>query len=130
MCKSLFPVSCRLQPILRKRRLAREKLDFIIGFCEALCNVENTKELLQIQVLAEEALQEEGISLHHKNKKSNSSLPDHEYDHCDHGFSFALAESVAAEMLTGPRSSSAAGAFALKTVYRFICYNVDWIQVK
>ena len=46
--------SFRLQPMLKKKRIAREKLDFIIAFGEALCSLDTSVELLQIQNIADQ----------------------------------------------------------------------------
>ena len=40
-----------------------------------------------------------------------------------HNYSHLLAESVANELLSEP-----AGAKALKSLHRFLCYNVDWVH--
>lgn len=40
--------------MLKRRRIAREKLDFIIAFGEALCNLDTSVDLLQIQNVADQ----------------------------------------------------------------------------
>ena len=39
--------------------MARDKLDFVTAFGEALCQMDNSRELLQVQVAAEEAIAED-----------------------------------------------------------------------
>jgi hypothetical protein len=45
----LYGLVSRLQLIVRNRKVAREKLDFIIAFGEALCSLDNSSELLALQ---------------------------------------------------------------------------------
>ena len=87
--------------------MAREKLDFLIAFGEALCNMDNSVELLRIQTAADAALAEHG-------SHSASTNRDRAFDHVTSDVSFTLAEVVANELLT-----EESGSLALKSLYRF-----------
>lgn len=56
---SLYGYLDYLQPYLRKKRISREKLDFVLAFNEMLCNLTNSKDLLRVQDIADETVAEE-----------------------------------------------------------------------
>ena len=104
----------RIQPILRTNRVQREKLDFLIAFGEALCNLDTSVELLRIQTAADTTLADNAavgnptVSGVSPNKMANRT-----FDHVTHDFSFTLAEVAANELLT-----EESGSLALKSLYR------------
>jgi len=67
--------------------------------------------------------------------EASSSLPERIYSP---EFGHLAAELTAAELLAEDDASGSGsggsggrqGQMALKTMYRFICYNADWIQVE
>ncbi|XP_059095206.1 LOW QUALITY PROTEIN: uncharacterized protein LOC131889983 [Tigriopus californicus] len=110
---SLYGIIEGLQPWLRRRKFSREKIDFVLAFNEALCQIDTCVEVLNIQQSADITLQE---SLD-KNPPGERifEVPSHE-------FFTILSAGVANEILSTPEGSQ-----SLKVLYRFFCYNSDWI---
>lgn len=101
---SVHGVIVQAQPILKKLRVAKEKLDFVVAFGEALCNLENSIELLKIQDIADETIAD----------FDSVKLPERNLDSIENDFSFIMAEIVANDLL-----SEANGVHALNALYRY-----------
>ena len=97
---------------MRKNRIQREKLDFLIAFGEALCNVDTSVELLRIQSVGDATFAESAAAANPSSIKS-AAAADKTFDHVSHDFSFTLAEVVANELL-----AEESGSLALKSLYR------------
>lgn len=110
---SLYGLIEGLQPWLRRRKFSREKIDFVIAFNEALCQIDTCVEVLNIQQSADTTLQE---------SMDKNPPGDRVFEVPSHEFSAILSEGVANEIL-----STLEGSQSLKVLYRFFCYNSDWI---
>ena len=55
---ALYSSISRLLPALRKARIQKEKLDFLIAVCESLCTVDSVADLAWIQPCLEQELKE------------------------------------------------------------------------
>ena len=106
----------RLLPVAKERKLARERLDFLSAFGNALCNLDEA-ELRNVQSAIEAARQEsvdEGEALRR---------PDRSFDHVTNEYAFSVSQLVSDGLL-----SDQYGRWALRSVYRFVCYNADWLH--
>eukprot|EP00095_Tigriopus_kingsejongensis_P008675 maker-scaffold72_size415059-snap-gene-2.24 protein:Tk08675 transcript:maker-scaffold72_size415059-snap-gene-2.24-mRNA-1 annotation:"hypothetical protein L798_07241" len=110
---SLYGTIEGLQPWLKRKKFPREKMNFFIAFNEALCNLGNSVELIQIQSSVDNVLTE----------IRDSRVHDPVFDATPNEFNGILAESLANEILSSPE-----GGQSLKSLYRFFCYNADWVQ--
>ena len=152
MVSAVYGVVCKLQSVLKREKVSKEKLDFIIAFGEALINLDTSSDLTELHNAAKETLKEAD-----QFESERESGNERNFDMITNEFSYFLAEEVAGEIL-----SDEAGKFALKALHRFVrcfkfeksqrrkiklpcmsmnlslhwcnffirfvCYNVDWIQ--
>ena len=110
MVSAVYGVVCKLQSVLKREKISKEKLDFVIAFGEALINLDTSADLTELNNAAKEALIEadefEGDA--EPGSERNFDMITNEYSHF-------LAEEVAGEIL-----SDEAGKFALKALHRFV----------
>ena len=113
MVSAVYGVVCKLQSVLKREKISKEKLDFVIAFGEALINLDTSADLTELNNAAKEALVEadefEGDA--EPGSERNFDMITNEYSHF-------LAEEVAGEIL-----SDEAGKFALKALHRFVDYT-------
>ena len=116
MISAVYGIVCKLQTVLKREKVSKEKLDFIIAFGEALINLDTSSDLTDLDKAAKETLQEE-------DDFENESEPAKEgtFDMITNEFSYFMAEKVSGEIL-----SDEAGKFALKALYRFIYYCITY----
>ena len=110
MISAVYSVVCKLQNVLKREKVSKEKLDFVIAFGEALINLDTSSDLTELANAAKEALQE-------ADQFEDEREPGNErnFDMITNEYSCFLAEEVAGEVL-----SDEAGKFALKALHRYI----------
>ena len=110
MISAVYGVICKLQTVLKREKVPKEKLDFIIAFGEALINLDTSSDLTELNNAAKETLQE-ADQFEEEGEPGNIR----NYDMITNEYSYFLAEEVAGELLL-----EEAGKFALKAMHRFV----------
>jgi len=94
-----------------------EKQDIVRSFGEALVNIDNNKHLLRIQRVANLTLEEEILD--------SVTIPERKTDEMAASHDFA---GITGAITANELNSTEEGSLALRCLYRFYCYNADWIQ--
>ena len=114
MISAVYGIVSKLQTVLKREKVSKEKLDFIIAFGEALINLDSSSDLTELDHAAKETLQE-------ADEFENESEPtnDRNFDMITNDYSYFLAEKVAGEILADD-----AGKFALKALHRLVDHYI------
>ena len=110
MISALYGIICKLQTVLKREKVPKEKLDFVIAFGEALINLDTSADLTELHNSAKETLKEED-QFEPEGEPGN----ERNFDMITNEYSYFLAEEVAGEIL-----SDEAGKFALKALHRYL----------
>ena len=114
MISAVYGIVCKLQAVLKRENVSKEKLDFVIAFGEALINLESSSDLTKLDDAANETLKE-------ADEFEDESDPANErnFDLITNEYSSFLSEKVAGEIL-----SDEPGKFALKALHRLTAQNL------
>ena len=108
MISALYGIVCKLQSVLKREKVPKEKLDFVIAFGEALINLDTSADLTELNNAAKETLKE-ADQFEEEGEPGNVR----NFDMITNEYSYFLAEEVAGEIL-----SDEAGKFTMKALHR------------
>ena len=108
MISAVYNIVCKVQTVLKRENVSKEKQDFIIAFGEALINLESSSDLTKLDEAAKETLKEAD-----EFEEESEPANERNFDLITNEWSFYLAEKVAGEIL-----SDEPGKFALKALHR------------
>ena len=119
MISAVYCIVCRVQTVLKRENVSKEKQDFIIAFGEALINLETNSDLEEIVKAADETLKEAD------EYENEEPANERNFDMITNDYSYFLAEKVSGEILAGEP-----GKFALKALHRWVgwCKNLHIYQ--
>ena len=108
MISAVYGIVSKLQTVLKREKVPKEKLDFVIAFGEALINMEASSDLNELEKAAKDTLKEAD-----EFDDDGEHTTEKNFDMITNDYSSVLAEQVAGEVLADEQ-----GKFALKALHR------------
>jgi len=114
---TIYTSISNLLPELRKARVAREKIDFLIAFCENLCNLDIVADIGWVNQCLTSILQGMGINPAEK-EETGENEAENEIEVGEE-----RSELIAFDILQQQEAK-----IPLQALNRFLVYNVDWVD--